>query len=501
MVAVEYGVYVYRDLSDADKVVEAIEDDVTLDVVGSQLRKVKYESIREKLAPIYFRSAMERAHRPYVESGRAVLLPEGCTVLVQKGFNTPSGSQMVKVEVTGGEHMGFIGYSYAHDDTFDENPSQGDMRLANEKAANRQRWAKEQQAAEEKAAEEYQKRIASEREAARIEELQRQHLELQRQAEYEETAKREAIQEGIDAEEREAERLYATGWVGNGRDGRTIDELMFQGEWKYPKQARAAMERAKAQEEANLRRHYANDPKRLSDLLSSFESAKTNRNRRMREEIEYQKLRARNPERYPDQYKHFFYPGEIKAWQKTQDAVGSEVSRTTEPAEAEKRTTDQVAKAQVARVQAESEAARKEHPEKTPPPNTEHRVEVTTKSFLARFIESGGAETPDEVVACYAELVDYYDQGQRTRDQIRQDATEHFGKWPKRSYRLVGEPQIARESATKEVITCDVAFEVSDGKRRIEGVAQNSITLDVETMKIVSIREKVVKRRTTAINK
>ena len=73
MVAAENGVYVYRDLSDADKIVEAIEGDVTLDVGGSQLRRVKYESIRENLASIYVRSAMERAHRPYVESGRAVL--------------------------------------------------------------------------------------------------------------------------------------------------------------------------------------------------------------------------------------------------------------------------------------------------------------------------------------------------------------------------------------------------------------------------------------------
>lgn len=306
-----------------------------------------------------------------------------------------------------------------------------------------------------------------------------------------------AIAHEIADEEEEAERLYWSREIVI--DGRTVDEIMFLREWKHPKQARAVMEREKAKEEAEL----TNDPDALARYRSDFESAKAERAHRMREEIEYQRQRASDPERFPAEHRYYFPPGEVEAWKKAQhdQVLPSGASRNSGPIEQEKQTADQVAKAQVARVQAESEAARKQHPEKTPPPNTEHRVEVTTKSFLARFIESGGAETPDEVVSCYAELVDYYDQGQLSRDQIRQDATEHFGKWPKRSYRLVGEPQIAKESDTKEVITCDVAFEVSDGKRRIEGVAQNSITLDVGTMKIVSIREKIVRRRTTAIGK
>lgn len=75
------------------------------------------------------------------------------------------------------------------------------------------------------------------------------------------------------------------------------------------------MERAKAQEEQRL---LADSPKRLAEYRSSFQAVKAKRDQRMREEIEYQKQRAKNPERYPDPYKHFFDPAEIKAWQKAQ---------------------------------------------------------------------------------------------------------------------------------------------------------------------------------------
>lgn len=231
------------------------------------------------------------------------------------------------------------------------------------------------------------------------EEQENQRLELERRAEYEEAAKKEAIQEGIAAEEREAERLYAMGWVGNGRDGRTIDEFMFQGEWKYPQQARAAMERAKAQEEQRI---HAESPKRLAEYRSGFDSAKEKRDQRMREEIEYQKQRTLNPERYPDQYKHFFYPGEIKAWQKAQDAVGSGALNKSNPTDGEK-PADQLGKEQVARVQAESEGSPKQvAAEKGRDP---HGVEKSNNpdsvDALRKKAANGGADAQYKLGRCY----------------------------------------------------------------------------------------------------
>lgn len=131
-----------------------------------------------------------------------------------------------------------------------------------------------------------------------------------------------AINNEIADEEREAEHLFTTPpHDGPVIDGRTIDEFMFLRDWKYPQQARAAMERVKAKEEAELKLH-PDYPEVLARYRSDLESAKTERGRRMREEIEYQKQRTLNPQRFPEPHKHYFSPEEIKAWIKAQGKTG-----------------------------------------------------------------------------------------------------------------------------------------------------------------------------------
>ena len=59
----------------------------------------------------------------------------------------------------------------------------------------------------------------------------------------------------------------------------------------------------------------------------------------------------------------------------------------------------------------------------------------------------------------------------------------------------------AGQEGTEKFITYEVFFEVSDGKKKIEGLSRNMVSVDAAEMKITAIREKVVKRKTTMIGK
>jgi hypothetical protein len=133
--------------------------------------------------------------------------------------------------------------------------------------------------------------------------------------------------------------------------------------------------------------------------------------------------------------------------------------------------------------------------------NARDNGEQNVTSFISRFIRAGEGISPEAVMRCYAGSVDYFEEGVRSSDQIKDDVVKHFAKWPTRSYRLVGEPLEAGQEGTEKFITYEVFFEVSDGKKKIEGLSRNMVSVDATEMKITAIREKVVKRKTTTIGR
>ena len=114
--------------------------------------------------------------------------------------------------------------------------------------------------------------------------------------------------------------------------------------------------------------------------------------------------------------------------------------------------------------------------------------------FLRRFLAAGAANNPAEELACYAPVVDYFNQGRRDRRFIARDQARYRRRWPLRRYELDGEPELT----TDGVIHYRLHYEVQDPPRGVAGQTTSEIAVrrtgtagpdGSPGLEVVSIRE------------
>jgi hypothetical protein len=114
------------------------------------------------------------------------------------------------------------------------------------------------------------------------------------------------------------------------------------------------------------------------------------------------------------------------------------------------------------------------------------------REAAAEYVASGNSPTLEGEMEPYAERVDYYDQGIKTRNEIRADLSKQRQRWTSRSYQFGGVVRTQYDSA-KDVGTVIVryAYEVSNGTKRKVGDAESLIVYGSvsTTPKVVLVRE------------
>ncbi len=93
-------------------------------------------------------------------------------------------------------------------------------------------------------------------------------------------------------------------------------------------------------------------------------------------------------------------------------------------------------------------------------------------AFVEAFFVKSGAASPDELVALYAEEVDFYKKGVVKKDFVFEDKVRYFERWPHRAYTLVGKPTVAAVPGTKRTrIDAPVRYQVKNSDKSATGEA------------------------------
>jgi len=123
----------------------------------------------------------------------------------------------------------------------------------------------------------------------------------------------------------------------------------------------------------------------------------------------------------------------------------------------------------------------------------ENESPVPQNSLISKFVIAYFENSQSEDVSYFfADRVDYYSMGIVSRNIIRQDAAKHEKKWPNRTYKVVGSPQIEKVGSTY-IVNTTLRFALANYKRVRTGRADNILKIQMinGTQKIVNVRETV----------
>jgi len=129
--------------------------------------------------------------------------------------------------------------------------------------------------------------------------------------------------------------------------------------------------------------------------------------------------------------------------------------------------------------------------------------EEKIRRFIEGFIEMGNTGAKGFQIGFYAPRVEYFDNGEVDREFIAKDMIDYTRKWPQRSYRIAGTPQISfLEGGLYEVkvridYDCKGRFGSADNRNKPhKGTVEDVIILrpvhERDTFEIVSIRSSKV---------
>lgn len=119
--------------------------------------------------------------------------------------------------------------------------------------------------------------------------------------------------------------------------------------------------------------------------------------------------------------------------------------------------------------------------------------------FVARELAAVSSRNVSGVLACYADQVDYEDQGVVSQDAVRQDYVQYFNRWPNVMLERKGPVHLARNGASDWELSFGIGFDVNDPatSRRIVGTADENwgVTIDsVGVLRIKSHHERITHR-------
>jgi hypothetical protein len=129
---------------------------------------------------------------------------------------------------------------------------------------------------------------------------------------------------------------------------------------------------------------------------------------------------------------------------------------------------------------------------KDPPSNQAAAADRLIRAAAADYVASGNSPTLDGEMEPYSDRVDYYDEGVKTRNQIRADLANQRKRWTSRRYEFSRVVRTQYDSA-KDVGIAIVhyTYEVSNGPKRKAGEAESLIVFRSvsDAPKVILVKE------------
>jgi len=120
------------------------------------------------------------------------------------------------------------------------------------------------------------------------------------------------------------------------------------------------------------------------------------------------------------------------------------------------------------------------------------------KKFVRDFVTSGNYSDAGVEASFYAEQVDYFDDGNVSKDFVVSDIRTYNQRWSKRGYRVDGEPAIQVVDGERDIVRAvvTISFWVSNLRKSVKGSCENVILIQDASSnpKVISVKSRFLSR-------
>jgi hypothetical protein len=114
------------------------------------------------------------------------------------------------------------------------------------------------------------------------------------------------------------------------------------------------------------------------------------------------------------------------------------------------------------------------------------------RDYVGAFVLAGLDPQVGAEAAFFADRVQYYDEGMKDRDKIREDLKRYDARWPERRFWLAGDITIEPQSDSRVRVTFPLRYELRNGAKHSSGKINKTLVLEPagDDLQIVAVNER-----------
>jgi hypothetical protein len=118
--------------------------------------------------------------------------------------------------------------------------------------------------------------------------------------------------------------------------------------------------------------------------------------------------------------------------------------------------------------------------------------EERLRDYVGAFVLAGLDPQVSAEAAFFADRVQYYNEGMKDREKIREDLKRYDSRWPGRKFWLAGDISVEPQSDKRMRVTFPLRYELRNGAKRASGKIKKTLVLEPtgDDLQIVAVNER-----------
>lgn len=131
-------------------------------------------------------------------------------------------------------------------------------------------------------------------------------------------------------------------------------------------------------------------------------------------------------------------------------------------------------------------------------PGATENAEISTervRDYVGAFVLAGLDPNVGSEADFFADRVQYYDEGMKDREKIRQDLQRYDSRWPGRKFWLAGDIKVEPQNGNRVRVTFPLRYELRNGAKHSSGKINKTLVLAPagNDLEIVAVNERKAK--------
>jgi peptidoglycan hydrolase-like protein with peptidoglycan-binding domain len=121
--------------------------------------------------------------------------------------------------------------------------------------------------------------------------------------------------------------------------------------------------------------------------------------------------------------------------------------------------------------------------------------EERLRDYVGAFVLAGLDPQVGAEAAFFADRVEYYNEGMKDREKIREDLKRYDSRWPGRKFWLAGDVSVEPQSDKRVRVTFPLRYELRNGAKHSSGKVDKTLVLERagDDLQIVAVNERKAK--------